>query len=84
MAPTQMRVCGGAIIIPNLDSIAEFRIITSNAGAEYGNYSGGQVNVATESGTNRYHGDVFEFLRNSVENSSMPSTTRSSGGQMAV
>ena len=56
---------GGATIIPNLDSIAEFRIITSNAGAEYGNYSGGQVNVATKSGTNQFHGDAFEFLRNS-------------------
>jgi hypothetical protein len=56
---------GGTVVIPNLDSIAEFRIITSNAGAEYGNYSGGQVNVATKSGTNQFHGDVFEFLRNS-------------------
>jgi hypothetical protein len=56
---------GGATIIPNLDSIGEFRIITSNAGAEYGNYSGGQVNVVTKSGTNQFHGDAFEFLRNS-------------------
>ena len=39
---------GGTVIVPNLDSIAEFRIITSNAAAEYGNYSGGQVNVATK------------------------------------
>ncbi|MBS1851123.1 MAG: carboxypeptidase regulatory-like domain-containing protein [Acidobacteria bacterium] len=55
----------GTTLVPNLDSIAEFRIITSNAGAEYGNYSGGQVNVVTKSGTNTYHGSVFEFLRNS-------------------
>src|ERR1700735_5451295 len=54
----------GASIIPNLDSIEEFRIITNNFDAEYGNYSGGQVNVATKSGTNGYHGDAFEFLRN--------------------
>jgi hypothetical protein len=54
----------GASIIPNLDSIDEFRIITNNFDAEYGNYSGGQVNVATKSGTNGYHGDAFEFLRN--------------------
>src|SRR5205807_7914984 len=56
---------GGTTVIPNLDSIAEFRIITSNAGAEYGNYSGGQINVATKSGTNEFHGSAFEFLRNS-------------------
>jgi Carboxypeptidase regulatory-like domain/TonB dependent receptor-like, beta-barrel len=56
----------GAAIIPNLDSIAEFRIITNNFDAEYGNYSGGQVNVVTKSGTNQLHGSGFEFLRNTV------------------
>jgi Carboxypeptidase regulatory-like domain/TonB dependent receptor len=54
----------GAAIIPNLDSIAEFRIITNNFDAEYGNYSGGQINVVTKSGTNQLHGSGFEFLRN--------------------
>ncbi|PYV21067.1 MAG: hypothetical protein DMG27_21620 [Acidobacteria bacterium] len=56
---------GGTTVIPNLDSIAEFRIILSNAGAEYGNYSGGQINVLTKSGTNQFHGSAFEFVRNS-------------------
>jgi hypothetical protein len=51
-------------IIPNLDSIAEFRILTSNTDAEYGNYSGGLINVVTKSGGNAFHGSVFEFLRN--------------------
>ncbi|HEV2382561.1 MAG TPA: carboxypeptidase regulatory-like domain-containing protein [Terriglobia bacterium] len=51
-------------VVPNLDSIAEFRILTSNFDAEYGNYSGGQIMVVTKSGTNQFHGDVFEFLRN--------------------
>jgi len=54
----------GTAIIPNLDSIAEFRILTNNFDAEYGEYSGGQINVITKSGTNAFHGDVFEFLRN--------------------
>src|ERR1700678_792217 len=54
----------GAAIIPNLDSIAEFRIITSNFDAEYGEFSGGQINVVTKSGANAFHGDLFEFLRN--------------------
>jgi len=54
----------GAAIIPNLDSIAEFRIITNNFDAEYGEFSGGQINVVTKSGANAFHGDLFEFLRN--------------------
>jgi Carboxypeptidase regulatory-like domain/TonB dependent receptor len=54
----------GTAVIPNLDSIAEFRIITNNFDAEYGNYSGGQVNVVTKQGTNDFHGDLFEFNRN--------------------
>jgi len=51
-------------IIPNLDSIAEFRILTSNTDAQYGNYSGGLINVVTKSGGNAFHGSGFEFLRN--------------------
>ncbi|HEV2418582.1 MAG TPA: carboxypeptidase regulatory-like domain-containing protein [Terriglobia bacterium] len=58
----------GAAIIPNLDSIAEWRIITNNFDAEYGNYSGGQVNLATKSGANQFHGDAFDFLRNTSLN----------------
>jgi len=53
-------------IIPNLDSIAQFRILSSNADAEYGNYSGGLISVVTKSGANQFHGDAFEFLRNTT------------------
>ncbi len=53
-----------AAIIPNLDSIAQFRIITNNFNAEYGNFSGGQINVVTKAGTNQIHGDAFDFLEN--------------------
>jgi len=56
----------GTSIIPNLDSISEFRIITNNFDAEYGNYSGGQINVVTKSGSNSFHGSGFEFLRNTA------------------
>lgn len=58
----------GTAIIPNLDSISEFRIITNNFDAEYGNFSGGQVNVVTKNGTNQIHGSGFEFFRNTVLN----------------
>jgi hypothetical protein len=57
---------GGTAIVPDLDSIAEFRVLTNNFDAEYGNYSGGVVNVVTKSGTNLLHGSGFEFLRNTA------------------
>ncbi|HEV7966083.1 MAG TPA: TonB-dependent receptor [Candidatus Acidoferrales bacterium] len=57
---------GGTLIVPDLDSISEFRILTNNFDAEYGNYSGGIVNVVTKSGTNQLHGSGFEFLRNTA------------------
>ncbi len=57
-------VAEGAAIIPNLDSIAEFRVLTSNFDAEYGNYSGGLISVVTKGGTDQFHGTIFEFLRN--------------------
>jgi len=57
-------VNAGTAIIPNLDAIDEFRIVTSNFDAEYGEFSGGQISVITKSGTNRFHGSAFNFLRN--------------------
>ena len=54
----------GTAIVPNLDSIQEFRVLTNNFDAEYGNYSGGQVIVVTKFGNNQIHGSAFEFLRN--------------------
>jgi carboxypeptidase family protein/TonB-dependent receptor-like protein len=55
---------GGTLIVPDLDSLAEFRVLTNNFDAEYGNYSGGIVNAVTKSGSNSLHGTGFEFLRN--------------------
>jgi hypothetical protein len=63
-ADAQEAVQSVAAIIPNLDSIQEFRVITNNFDAQYGNFSGGQINVVTKSGTNSFHGDAFEFIRN--------------------
>jgi hypothetical protein len=54
----------GTAVVPNLDSIQDLRVLTNTFDAEYGNYSGGQVLVATKSGTNEIHGSAFEFLRN--------------------
>lgn len=54
----------GTSIVPNLDAIQQFRIVTGNFDAEYGEFSGGQISVVTKSGGNQFHGDAFEFLRN--------------------
>ena len=54
----------GAAILPILDSIQEFRLLTNTFDAEYGHFSGAIVNVVTKSGTNDFHGSAFEFLRN--------------------
>ena len=56
----------GTAIIPNLDSIQDFKVLTSNFDAEYGNFSGGQVLATTKSGGNKLHGSAFEFLRNTA------------------
>jgi len=51
---------------PILDGVREFKVLTGTYAAEYGRQSGGQVIVATKSGTNDFHGSAFEFHRNSV------------------
>ncbi len=53
---------------PSPDAIQEFNVITQNASAEFGNFQGGVVNASIKSGTNAFHGDVFEFIRNDVFN----------------
>ena len=49
---------------PSPDAIQEFNVITQNASAEFGNFQGGVVSASIKSGTNTFHGNVFEFIRN--------------------
>jgi hypothetical protein len=58
----------GSVLGGNLgvDAIEEFSVLTSNAPAEYGRTSGGVINAVTRSGSNQFHGTVYEFLRNSA------------------
>ena len=57
-------VDGGFVLKPPVDAIAEFRIITLNANAEFGDAVGSTTNIITRSGTNQVHGALWEFLRN--------------------
>ncbi len=49
---------------PNVDAIQEFNLITSNPSAEFGQFMGGVISVSTKSGSNQFHGNLFEFIRN--------------------
>jgi hypothetical protein len=53
---------------PSPDSIQEFRVLTNTFDAEYGRNSGSVVNVVTKSGSNQFHGNMYEFFRNKVLN----------------
>lgn len=57
-------VDGGFVLTPPIDAIEEFRILTHNANAEFGNSLGSTTNIITRSGSNSYHGALWEFLRN--------------------
>lgn len=57
-------VDGGLILKPPIDAIAEFRILTNGANAEFGHSAGSTTNIVTRSGSNSFHGAAWEFLRN--------------------
>src|SRR5882757_3119088 len=59
-------VDGGFVLKPPVDAITEFRILTHNASAEFGQSLGSTTNIITRSGTNRFHGALWEFLRNDI------------------
>lgn len=58
----------GGNLLPNPDALQEFRVLTSNFDAEFGRSAGGVVQAITRSGTNTYHGLVYEYLRNNAFN----------------
>jgi len=59
-------VDGGFVLKPPVDAIAEFRILTHNANAEFGNSLGSTTNIITRTGTNAFHGTLWEFVRNNA------------------
>ncbi len=70
-----------ALYVPPVDAIQEFKVQQTNFSAEFGNSGGTIVNVVTRSGTNQYHGELFEFLRNNVLNANTYFANAASLGQ---
>src|SRR5258705_136305 len=65
-AENNMQPGGPSGMLLGVDAIREFNVQRDSYGAEYGNRPGGQVAIVTRSGTNQWHGSLFEFLRNSA------------------
>lgn len=64
------RGCGGCVsVMPSMDALAEFKVMTSNYGADFGIGSAGTVNMMLKSGTRDFHGTAYEFLRNDAVDS---------------
>jgi hypothetical protein len=68
MGPSQGHSVPGGVSgqLLGIDAVREFNVVTDTYGAEYGKRAGGQISIVTMSGTNKLHGSVFEFVRNSV------------------
>jgi len=65
---SQMPSNNAVSMIPSQDTVREFQVTTSDVSAEFGGFAGGVVNITTKSGTNTYHGSVYEYHRNRVLN----------------
>jgi len=69
-ADNDSSVDGGFVLKPPIDAIAEFKILSHNANAEFGRNTGSTTNIVTRSGANSFHGAAWEFLRNDAMDSS--------------
>ncbi len=67
-SPTSASGDGRATALPSIDAIQEFKVETNNLAAEYGRLSGGAINIVTRSGTNQFHGALYEFMRDDAFN----------------
>ena len=79
---TEMRNYGNPS--PNPDAVEEFRVETSAFGAQYGQFSAGVVSVITKSGTNQFHGSLFEFNRNTDFNANSWAPAHNAAGKIIV
>jgi hypothetical protein len=68
-APVNISYGNITSLVPSQDTVQEFRVQTNNNTAEYGNYTGGVINITSKSGSNAIHGTAYEFVRNTIFNS---------------
>src|SRR5579864_3108444 len=71
-------------VYPSVDAISEFKVLTSNYGAQYGRNGSGTVEVETKSGTRAFHGDAYEFVRNDMFNAQNYFNSTGAGGTGVV
>ncbi len=67
-SPTSAAGDARATALPSIDAIQEFKVETNNLSAEYGRLSGGAINIQTRSGTNAFHGSLYDFARDDIFN----------------
>jgi hypothetical protein len=72
------------VVNPSPDSVSEFQAITNAFSAEYSHTGGGVFNVVLKSGTNAFHGDIYEYLRNSATNATNPFAIQGGFGKNVV
>lgn len=68
-APVNVSYGNATVLVPSQDAVQEFRVQTNNNTAEYGKYTGGVINISSKSGSNAIHGTIYEFVRNTIFNS---------------
>jgi len=70
-------------LVPSQDTVSEFRVQTNNNSAEYGRYTGGVINMASRSGSNDFHGALYEYLRNRSLNANTFFANKTGAGKPA-
>jgi len=67
-APLNISQSNSTALVPTQDAVHQFRVVSNGASAEFGKFGGGVVNLTTKSGSNAFHGGIYEFFRNRVLN----------------
>jgi len=67
-APVNVNYISMLALVPTQDAIQEFQVQSNSLSSEFGRYSGGVINLTTRSGSNQFHGAVYEYLRNEILN----------------